>query len=618
MRHNGARGWCRNRFFTWVLFLCGITLCPIGAPARAQAIKMDGGAEITSVGPINTKAKQTIVIKGQHFGTAAPYNGCGTFLRITDVTSNRVFGQWGLGGSCGGVLVTSWTDTEIDVEGFTSFKQGEDALKVGDMIKIEVANPQQQGWVSSGDNLNGAPLAWYSVRVTQERIGPPTQRSQTKSGAEITSVSPVNTRPSQTIVIKGEHLGTVAPYSGCGDSFLRITNVMNNQVFGQWGLGGSCKALLVTSRTDSEIDVSGFPSFKPGEEPFKVGDMIKIEVANPQQQGWVSSGDDFNGSPVAWYSVRVTPEGAEPLASVAAPPAEVAQTSPPTGAIIIPANTSVLVLMIDSVDSSKNKIGDAFRASLESALVVGDSVVAPKGADVYGKLAQAKSAGKISGGAELTLEMTGIRINGNIVAVDSTDYDVAGKGRGKQSAERIGGGSALGAIIGGIAGGGKGATIGAVTGAGAGTVVQVVTHGQQVRIPSETLLEFKLQQAATVSMPDLGTTGQQNSQAPLIAAVLANGSSIAQATTNQAASTPGSTSTGDIRSVDFRNFGYPSNCRREVNDGFDTVIHVSNGEWKKGDDYLRIVNVAYRGYRGRRPSRGRRANELWHSSELGL
>jgi len=172
-----------------------------------------------------------------------------------------------------------------------------------------------------------------------------------------------------------------------------------------------------------------------------------------------------------------------------------------TQAVTIPAGTSVFVRMIDGIDSSKNKIGDTFHGSLESPLVVGDTVIAPQGADAYGKLTQAKEAGKISGGAELTLELTGIRINGSIVPVDSTDYDVAGKGRGSQSAERIGGGAVLGTIIGAIAGGGKGAAIGGVVGAGAGTAVQVSTKGEQVRIPSETLLEFKLQQDVTAPIP---------------------------------------------------------------------------------------------------------------------
>lgn len=169
------------------------------------------------------------------------------------------------------------------------------------------------------------------------------------------------------------------------------------------------------------------------------------------------------------------------------------------GTVIVPSGTILKVRMIDGIDSSTNKVGDQFTASLEDALMVGDTVVARKGADVYGRLSNAKSAGHISGSSELQLELTGIRISGNIQPIVTGEYDVTGKGRGKQSAERIGGGAAIGAIIGAIAGGGKGAAIGAGVGAGAGTAVQVITKGEQVKVPSETLLDFTLSQPLTVA-----------------------------------------------------------------------------------------------------------------------
>jgi hypothetical protein len=174
-------------------------------------------------------------------------------------------------------------------------------------------------------------------------------------------------------------------------------------------------------------------------------------------------------------------------------------TAAPAGqAITVPAGTSILVRMIDSIDSSQNQVGDVFHASLADPLVIGDTVVAPKDADVVGRLSQAKSAGKIAGRSELRLELTGITIDGQLHSIVTSDYEVAGKSRGKQSAERIGGGAAIGAIIGAIAGGGKGAAIGAGVGAGAGTGVQILTHGEKVKVPSETLLEFKLDQPFTV------------------------------------------------------------------------------------------------------------------------
>jgi hypothetical protein len=200
-------------------------------------------------------------------------------------------------------------------------------------------------------------------------------------------------------------------------------------------------------------------------------------------------------------SAPPAPERSNPPPAPPAPNSTTEHSAEVSQTITIPTGTSLLVRMIDGIDSSQNKVGDTFRANLESALVVGNTVVAPQGSDVYGQLSQAKEAGKVSGGSQLTLELTGIRINGNIVSVDSTDYEVASKGRGSQSAERIGGAAVVGAIIGGVIGGGKGAAIGAGVGAGGGTAVQLLTKGDQVRIPSETLLEFKLQQDVTVPLP---------------------------------------------------------------------------------------------------------------------
>jgi len=174
-------------------------------------------------------------------------------------------------------------------------------------------------------------------------------------------------------------------------------------------------------------------------------------------------------------------------------------TSASGGDVTIPAGQSLLVRMIDGVDSSKNHVGDVFHASLETDLTVGNSVVARKGTDIYGRLAEAKEAGHFSGSSELQLELTRIVIDGKDYPVVSSDYSLQGKGRGSNTAKKVGGGAVAGAIIGAIAGGGKGAAIGAGVGSAAGAGVQVLTKGQQVKVPSETLLEFRLQQPATVT-----------------------------------------------------------------------------------------------------------------------
>jgi hypothetical protein len=170
--------------------------------------------------------------------------------------------------------------------------------------------------------------------------------------------------------------------------------------------------------------------------------------------------------------------------------------------ITVPAGTRILIRMIDSIDSANQKTGDRFTASLETNLQAEDVVVAPRGSKVHGRLAQASSAGKMSGSSQLTLELTDIVINGTAYPLLTSAYEIKGKGEGKKTAGKIFGGAGLGAIIGGIAGGGAGAAIGAVAGAAGGTAIAASKKGEQLQIPSESLLEFRLQQP--VKLPVAG------------------------------------------------------------------------------------------------------------------
>src|SRR5258705_5321782 len=166
--------------------------------------------------------------------------------------------------------------------------------------------------------------------------------------------------------------------------------------------------------------------------------------------------------------------------------------------IRVPAGTRILIRMIDSIDSSKQKTGYRFRASLESNLQAEDVVVAPRGNMVYGRLAQASSAGKMSGSSQLTLELTEIVINGTAYPLLASTYEIKGKGEGKKTARKVVGGAGLGALIGGIAGGGAGAGIGALVGAAGGTAIAASKKGEQLQITSESLLEFRLEQPASL------------------------------------------------------------------------------------------------------------------------
>ena len=204
------------------------------------------------------------------------------------------------------------------------------------------------------------------------------------------------------------------------------------------------------------------------------------------------------------FGGQTSTSSSEPMAApapVVQAPVASPQTSSQTSAtnvsgadVLVPAGTHLVVRMIDGIDSDRNSVGDSFQASLEEPLIVDSTQVAAKGTTVYGKLEQLKSAGRIQGRSELRLVLTGIVLNGATHNIVTGEYDVQGSSRGQQTAKRAGIGAVAGGIIGALAGGGKGAAIGAGVGAGAGTAVQVMTHGQQVHVPSETVLNFTLEQ----------------------------------------------------------------------------------------------------------------------------
>jgi len=167
--------------------------------------------------------------------------------------------------------------------------------------------------------------------------------------------------------------------------------------------------------------------------------------------------------------------------------------------ITVPAGSRILVRTTDAIDSTTQRPGQRFTGTLETNLQVEDTVVAPRGTQVHGRLTDVRSAGRMAGGAELTLELTDIVINGNAIPIMTSSYELRSKGQGEQTATRVAGGAGLGALVGGIAGGGRGMGIGMAAGAGAGTAASAATGGQQVSVPSESLLEFRLQQP--VSLP---------------------------------------------------------------------------------------------------------------------
>jgi hypothetical protein len=162
------------------------------------------------------------------------------------------------------------------------------------------------------------------------------------------------------------------------------------------------------------------------------------------------------------------------------------------------AGTPIVVRLIDPVNSDQDSLGKTFRASVDQPVVVNGQTVIPRGADAVATLIDLQQSGKIQGRTSLTLDLKTLTLNGRTYDIVTTGVPTVSDSRGKRSAEVIGGAAALGALIGGIAGGGKGAAIGAGSGAAVGTAGQVLTSGQKVKIPAETRLTFTLQNPLTL------------------------------------------------------------------------------------------------------------------------
>jgi hypothetical protein len=162
--------------------------------------------------------------------------------------------------------------------------------------------------------------------------------------------------------------------------------------------------------------------------------------------------------------------------------------------IMVPAGTALTVRLGQAVGSKISQAGQSFTGTLASAIVVGGKTAIPAGTAATGTVTDAKPLGRFAGGASLSLQLTSINLNGTDRAIQTSAVTQTAKGKGKRTAVMAGGGAALGALIGGLAGGGKGAAIGAVAGGGAGTGGAAFTGNKDIVLPAESALSFTLAQ----------------------------------------------------------------------------------------------------------------------------
>jgi hypothetical protein len=186
---------------------------------------------------------------------------------------------------------------------------------------------------------------------------------------------------------------------------------------------------------------------------------------------------------------------AAPAQSAAPPPAPaVPPPPPPPQKYVVASGTPLVVRMLQTVSAKSSNVGDTFTGTLAQSVVVHGVKVIRAGAPVTGTVTAAKGQGRFKGSGDLGVAITRV----GTYSVTTTSYEATGKGKGKRTAGFVGGGAGGGALIGGLAGGGKGALIGGLLGAGAGTAGAAFTGNKDISIPAESVVTFNLSQPITV------------------------------------------------------------------------------------------------------------------------
>jgi hypothetical protein len=188
-----------------------------------------------------------------------------------------------------------------------------------------------------------------------------------------------------------------------------------------------------------------------------------------------------------------TSDTASPSSAATSPSAK-KNAVPKPRPIVVPADTSISVVLDETIGSKTSTTGQTFTATVDAPVEVEGRMAIPRGARASGIVKDAKAAGRFKGGAVLELALTSVTVGERDYEIQTSAPAATTKGKGKRTAAMVGGGAGGGAAIGAVAGGGKGAAIGALIGAAAGTGGAGLTGNRDITLPAETALSFKLLQ----------------------------------------------------------------------------------------------------------------------------
>ena len=210
-------------------------------------------------------------------------------------------------------------------------------------------------------------------------------------------------------------------------------------------------------------------------------------------------GEPIAGQPTPALPPAPVDSGAPPapMAPPATAPPPAREYQPAETFHTISAGTTLVVRTDQSIDSQTAGPGQTYSGVVaRNVLDANGQIAIPRGSSATLVIRDVRAQGKIEGRSELAIDVAAVRVHGRQYRLETSDFVESGRqglGANKRTAEFTGGGGLLGTIIGAVAGGGKGAAIGALSGAAAGAATQGLTRGKGVRIPAETILNFRLE-----------------------------------------------------------------------------------------------------------------------------
>jgi hypothetical protein len=256
--------------------------------------------------------------------------------------------------------------------------------------------------------------------------------------------------------------------------------------------------LIVAAGVPLSADRVRLKSGKVIEGMFMGGDSKAVRLL--LENGTISEVPLTEAVAVEFSPRKPAPAPAPAPAAAAAPaaaPKPAAQKPPAPTMVTVPSGTVVNVRLTQAIDVDSSKAGMSFKAVVDDPVMIGGSIVVPRGAAAVVQAVHVEQSGKMKGSDKVTLKLNSIAFGGMSYPVASTYVESKGKGEGKKTGRKVGGGAGLGAIVGGIAGGGEGAAIGAVVGGVTGAAVASAGE-EHLQLPAETRLQFQLSAAVNI------------------------------------------------------------------------------------------------------------------------